>query len=158
MGKSRWRAFVLAGALGLASVVVATAPGHAGGSASRTYRYAALDVYVVGPDLAARAVGDATGVQLAPLGNVEFVPRGNQITVFIDDAANLSGVLDVTVSSGSGATRHCIPVRERTVIGGLRAGAYSSLQIWSAAMGNWSSCRSATGRGATTGTVTIEGL
>ncbi|MDQ3106335.1 MAG: hypothetical protein M3Q68_00825, partial [Actinomycetota bacterium] len=63
----------------------------------RAYTYVARDSYVFGPDLAAQALAQETGQHVAPLGTIDFVPSGSEVTVNIDDVGTTTGLLDVTV-------------------------------------------------------------
>ena len=120
--------------------------------AEERFTYVAQDFYVVGPDLAAQAVGEKTGQQVAPLGTIRFVPSGRSVVVTIDDVGTSTGLLDVTVGQGT-HEHHCVPVRHPTVIDGLTPGKLLSISIWSATFGPWTPC----GIGGTAGTLTIAG-
>ena len=152
--RGMWRIGAAMAAMGAALAGAAGTP--AKGTTSETYQYVALGgVYVAGPDFAARAVRDATGVGTAPMGNVDFVSSASEFTLMIDDVAAADGrtlavaLLQRTPAGEQTSGTVCVPVRSTTVFG-TAPGNIVSASIWDAATPQGCTAR------ASTGTIVVE--
>jgi hypothetical protein len=138
------------GAVGLLGGPAATAT-----SAPQQWRYVAEDFYVVGPDLAAAAVGSAAGVWTAPLGHVTFVAVHDRVVIDVDDvgAAASDGRVRVVVSTPQWTAHRCIPIRTPVGFDGVEPGTQVSVAVLDATYGALGGC---TRGGGTTGTLTVQ--
>ena len=154
MQKRMWQTVgggAIAAMCGILAVAV-TAPVGVTANPARTYTYVAAGFHVIGPDLAAAAVADATGVRTAPLGWVGMVPDSDRFHLRIEDLNTLSENVAVTmVSSGDWRRDVCAPRGEDVLVDGVPVGRHVSLFVWDATpYHSW-----CPGTAATSGTLTI---
>ena len=122
----RHRSIVVLGLM-LALLGAAHRPAEASHDGRVVVGYVAGQFYVIGPDIAATAVRENTGVVTAPLGWFEFTALDGDAVLTIDDDAAPAAV-SVVVARGGVFERHCVLDHGSLHIGDLTAG--ERVSVW----------------------------
>lgn len=139
---------------------VALAP-WASGEHGEPVRYAYVanqSMWIIGPDLAAGVVAEATGVRTAPLGNAHLAAGRRRLDVTVDDANEGGGRIPLAISQAApDGSDHsfrvrCIPAGRRTTLRGLEPAHALQLTVIGDAYGQ-ARCG---GIGGTTGVLTVH--